>query len=206
MVRLLVLLLLWVVQAAFVILLVNAPWLEQQATHEQTRVEGHFGSARYERVAKRAVANYRSWFVESGIVAASYERLLPEPNRPQHGMEGLAPWFFGWLRHRLDAFWWLVYQAMHRAQLIREWSPILGTLIAAAGTDGLVQRQIKRCQHGRASSDRYTLARRALFLLGSAPALYLSLPVSVSPIAVPIWGSLLALCLLVFMASAQHEL
>lgn len=205
MARVLVLLILLILQGALIVLLVNAAWVERQCAAEQARIEAYLGPARQERIERHALALYRSWVVDSGAVTRSYERLLPDRTAAQHGMEGLAPWFFAWLERRLDAFWWLVFQAIYRAQVVVEWLPYVGVLAAVSTADGMLQRQVRRASAGYASADRYTLARRALLILSFLPFAYLCLPLSIHPVVVPLWGVLLAVALAVFAANAQHE-
>lgn len=206
MTRAFALLVLWLLQAALVVLLVNAEWIGEQAHLERASVARQFGQSRYAQLETRARAIYAEWFIDTGIHAKSYARLLPDSTRPQHGMEGLAPWFFEWLKHRLDAFWWLVFQGICRVQVLREWLTLLLVVGGVAALDGLIQRQIKRSRHALASADRYLFARRALLCLLFAPLLYLSLPIAITPYVVPVWGTCLAITLTLLTAHAQHRI
>lgn len=205
MTRALVLLVLWLLQAALVVLLINADWISTQVQQEQRSVAQQFGNARHATLEARSQEIYAKWFVASGIQKASYTRLLPDHSQPQHGMEGLAPWFFVWLEHRLDAFWRLVFQGIHRVQILCEWLSLLLLIIAAAVIDGVIQRRIRRSRHEPASADRYLIARRALLCLIIAPLLYLSFPIAVTPFVVPIWGGCIAFALMLMTAHAQHR-
>lgn len=202
--RVAVMALLWLLQAALIVLLFNAQWLQRQAQDERAAMAAHLGSTRYERLQQRAEGLYARLFVESGAVAGSYARLLPDRSQP--GNLDLAPWFFRWLARRLDAFWWLVNQGLYRALLLNEWGRYLVWVFAATCCDGLIRRKIKQAGHQSPSSDRYTLARRALLLLMLLPVVYLSLPVSVAPIFVPLWGGMLALTLALLTSHMQHQI
>ena len=204
--RVLLLLCLWALQACLIGLLVDAEWVERQLDAERSLVQTQFGAARSALVTERARNAYRDWFVSNGIVQASYARLLPDPSIPARRMLGLAPWFFRWLEHRLNAFWWLVFEALCRLQLIRAWAAPITVLALAACIDGLVRRQIHRVDHGFASGDRYLIARRVLLVLAIAPAIYLSAPITIAPVAVPLWGALVALLLSQLTANTQHRL
>lgn len=206
MTRAFVLLVLWLLQATLVVLLVNAEWVGDQARLEQASVAQQFGQSRYSQLDTRARAIYAAWFIETGIRAQSYARLLPDSSRPQHGMEGLAPWFFEWLKHRLDAFWWIVFQAICRVQVLREWLTLLLFIGGVSALDGLIQRQIKRSYNALASADRYLFARHSLLCLLFAPLLYLSLPIAITPYVVPIWGACLAITLTLLTSHAQHRI
>lgn len=205
MARVLLLTVLWLLQAALIVLLANAEWVSSETAAERASIAAQFGDRRYGQVQSRASHWYEEWFVHSGAEAESYRRLLPVQDHPQHGMEGIAPWFFEWLRHRLDAFWSLMRQAIFRVQVLREWSLLIGLIALAAWVDGFVQRQIARSRHELASADRFLLARRVFLGLAFAPFLYLTLPLAVTPYVVPVWGLAFALTLMLLTAHAQHR-
>lgn len=206
MLRVFGLIVLWMIQAALVILLVNAQWVEDQAHAERLSIARQVGETRYAALEGRARGLYERWFVATHVREQSYARLLPDPTRPKDGMEGLAPWFFEWLERRLDAFWALAFQAICRLQVFREWILIIGVTLAAATFDGLVQRRIKRANHALASADKYVVARNALLLTLLAPLLYLSAPLTVSPLVVPLWGASLSVALMLLASHAQHRI
>lgn len=197
--------LLWLVQAGIVLILVNADWLDHQTRSERMDTATHVGLARYADLEARARSTYDKWFVATRVRDASYARLLPDPEQPKEGMEDLAPWFFKWLKDRLDVFWSLVFQAFCRVQLIREWATWIGFVAVAAVGDGFVQRRIKAANHSLASADRYAVARNAVTLVIFAPFLYLSMPISITPLAVPVWGASFAIALMLLTAHAQHR-
>ena len=206
MLRLLALFVLWMIQAVLVILLVNAQWVEDQARAERLSIARQFGEARYADLERRAKRSYNRWFVSTHIQKQSYALLLPDPIHPKDGMLGLAPWFFQWLEHRLDAFWVLAFQAICRLQVFREWLVITGVALAAAAFDGIMQRRIKRTNHALASADKYVVARSALLLMLIAPLLYLSAPFAISPFIVPLWGAMLSVTLMLLASHAQHRI
>lgn len=200
------LIVLWMIQATLAILLVNAQWVEHQARAERLSIARQIGEVRYAELEARARGLYDRWFVATHVREQSYARLLPDPSRPNDGMEGLAPWFFEWLEHRLDAFWALTFQAVCRLQVFREWILIIGVTLIAATFDGIVQRRIKRMNHALASADKYVVARNVLLLTLLAPLLYLSAPLAVSPLVVPLWGASLSLALMLLASHAQHRI
>lgn len=204
--RILLLALLWLLQAGLVVLLVSADWIDAQASRERQQVAQEFGQVRYTYITQYAQQLNETWFVQSGLKSASYVRLLPDASQRQPGMENLAPWFFEWLRRRLDAFWTLVLQVIYRMLVLREWRSIVLLTVMAALVDGLVQRQLTRARREHASADRYLFARRALAVLLFAPFVYLTAPLALSPSLVPLWAILFALSLMLLAAHAQHRL
>jgi len=202
----LALLLIWIVQATVIVLLVNAEWVQQQSVVEKERIARDVGEQRSASMMRRAQALYEGWFTETGIRQQTYRRLLPDPSQPRSGVEGLAPWFFEWLKCRLDAFWALVFLGLCRAHLLLEWVPLLTASGAAAIIDGLVQRRIKRFNHALASADKYLMAKWGLTALLFVPLVYLSSPIAVTPLVVPAWGACLSLTCMLLVANAQHRI
>lgn len=203
--RVLLLLVLWVLQTALVLLLIDAQWVERQVKAEQETAAADLGAVLYGELHGNAERIYRRWFVDSGAVDASYADLLPDGRTPKDATKDMAPWFFTWLEHRLDALWWMLYQAVHRLQLMNAWCFYIAALLAVAVVDGVVRWQIKRATHTPPSADRYLVGCRALLLLFIAPLVYFSLPLQIHPSVVPLWGCLLAFSLTLFIANLQQR-
>lgn len=206
MIRALLVLLVWAVQATLICLLVTDGWVEREFSEERSLVASELGSQRANALAGRAERAYRRWFVDNGRVAGSYATVLPDHTVPQQGMENLAPWAFRWAGHRLDAFWWLAYQAVYRLFLLGVWFPYVAVASGAALIDGLVRRQIKRANSGYASGDRIAIARAGLLVLLLGPLFYLSLPIAVPPMMLPLGGAGLALLCSLYAANIQHRI
>jgi hypothetical protein len=132
--------------------------------------------------------------------------LLPDRSRDQKGMEHLAPWLSVWVKGRLDAFWWVVFQGLYRLGLIALWLPALAPLLIALAVDGLVQRQVSKARQGYANPVRYHSAWHALILLAVLPALYLTMPLACHPLVVPLWAIALGAAVRLLLANLQHRL
>jgi hypothetical protein len=206
MARLMFILVIWVMQATLIVLLVNAHWVEEQLRVERMLTQEEWGREREEGIHENVEDRYRRVFLDSGCVRESYARLIPDPTTPQQGMETLAPWFFILLKARIDAFWWLVFQSVYRLEILKRWLPYIATILVAASVEGLVRRHIKRVRLGLVSGDRYSLGRAALWFLVAVLLVYLSAPIAVAPIYVPIWGVLLGACLLLVVSNIQTEI
>lgn len=206
MARWLLILLIWLLQATLILLLVSEGWVEREFNHERALVISQFGRARANALSESTDRHYQRWFVDTGLVKRSYSDLLPDPTIPQKGTENLAPWAFRWVEQRLDAFWWLSYQAVYRLLLLRIWTPYVGCAVLAAVIEGLVRRQIKRARQGYASSDRLVMARTSLLVLILVPLFYLSLPIAVPPVLLPLGGACLALASALYTANIQHRI
>jgi hypothetical protein len=204
--RVLLLVLLWALQLTIVLLLVGAPWIEHSIRVEGAWVAEEFGESNAQGLEQRAEGRFRTWFVSRHWVEQSYRRLLPDPTVPKLGMEGLAPWFFAWLKSRITAGWWLVYGALFRLAILQAWQVYLAVTWMACAVDGLVSRAVKKRTHGYSSGDRYTIARGVLLLLFAAVPIYLFLPVPVAPLAIPIWGGACAVAIVVLTSHAQQKI
>jgi hypothetical protein len=203
--RIVVLVLLWLIQAVFVVVLVNAEWIQDQLSRERQLVSVYLGQRVEGLLSDSTEQTYDGWFVRTGAVKAGYEKLLPDPAIPKHGMENLAPWWFSWLEERLDAFWWVIYQSLYRSQLILHWLPLIAFFVACALIEGLAQRALKRSTFAYASADKHVFAKRALVLLSMSPLMYFVLPFYVHPSVVPIWGAAVVFATTVLIANAQHH-
>lgn len=197
---------LWLIQAVFVVVLVNAEWIQSQLSRERELVKVYLGQTIESVLSEGTEKNYDAWFVRTGAVKAGYEKLLPDPRIPKHGMENLAPWWFDWLEKRLDAFWWVIYQSLYRSQLILHWLPLIAFFAACALIEGLAQRALKRSTFAYASADKHVFAKRVLVLLLMSPLVYFVLPFYVHPSVVPIWGAAVVFATTVLIANAQHQL
>ncbi len=206
MIRLVFILFVWLLQACVIAIAVNAGWVEKQLSQEKAHVEAYLGNETAIYLSSETSGLYKKLFLDTHIVSGTYKRLIPDKNKPQHGMEGLAPWLFIWIEERLDAFWWLVYQGIYRLLVIVQWLPYLLALIMAAFVDGLVDRQVKISEYGYANPVRYQIARRSLIILMSVPLLYLSFPLNIHPMVIPAWVCCIALTIMVFVANAQQRL
>jgi hypothetical protein len=203
--RIVVLVLLWLIQAVFVVVLVNAEWIQNQLSRERELVKVYLGQGVEGILSDSTEQTYDGWFVRTGAVKACYEKLLPDPAIPKHGMENLAPWWFKWLEERLDAFWWVIYQSLYRSQLILHWLPLIALFVACALIEGLAQRALKRSTFAYASADKHVFAKRGLVLLAMSPLMYFVLPFYVHPSVVPIWGAAVVFATTVLIANAQHH-
>ena len=206
MARALLLLLLWIIQVAAVAVFASSTWLQEQIVQEKKSVQAFLGEDTARLISVKADDRFRQTFVDTEVVRHVHRFLIPDESVPKHGTEGLAPWFFEWLSDSLQTFWFVVYQAIYRLLLFSEWLPYLGILILAAGIDGLVERKIRKKNRGYANPVRYRAGIRLLIVFSIVPLLYLTLPISVTPLLVPLWIFGAAAVLMLVTANAQHRI
>jgi hypothetical protein len=206
MARVLLFLVLWGLQIALVAVFASAKWIQAQIVKEKHSVQTYLGEDTATHISKRADESFQALFVDTEMVDGLYGYLIPDASTPKHGTEGLAPWFFSWLHDSLQTFWWLAYQAIYRLFLFSQWMPYLGILLLAAFIDGLVERKIRIKTGEYANSVRYRAGIRALLILLVIPLLYLTLPISVPPLIVPIWIFCASVVLMLVAGNAQHRI
>ncbi|MGI9295060.1 MAG: DUF4400 domain-containing protein [Pseudomonadales bacterium] len=206
MARVLLFLLLWCLQITLVAVFASSAWIQEQIAKEKDSVHAYLGGDTASHIGKRADESFQSLFVDTQVVDGLYGYLIPNAKTPKHGTEVLAPWFFSWLDDSLQTFWWVAYQAIYRLILFSEWMPYLGILLLAAIVDGLVERKIRKKTGDYANSVRYRAGVRALLVLVIIPLLYLTLPISVSPLIVPIWIFSVSIVLMLVAGNAQHRI
>lgn len=206
MARIMFYILIWVAQVALVALLVNSSWVQEQVHNEKVSVEKYLGQNTSIYLVDVTGSVYQSIFLDTGIVSSSYALFLPDRSEDQKGMENLAPWLMVWMEERLDAFWWLVYQAIYRTEIFLQWLPYLLPLLLVSLGDGLVQRKVQKSEYGYANPVRYHAAWHALTIFTVLPLLYISLPLAVHPLAVPLWAISISAIGTVLFANIQHRI
>jgi hypothetical protein len=195
----------WVLELCLTVIFIQIHWIESSATGERLATERFLGELPYRQIHDRTERLYDEWIVESGVLGKSYAAVAHE-HPPAPGKLVLAPGFFEWLKDRLTGVWALVYQIIFRLQTLAYWASGMWLLIAAALLDGVVARQVKRTQNGYANADRYAVAKHSLAGLLFVLLLYLPLPLSVMPAALPVWWGVVALSVWLLTANAQHQL
>lgn len=96
-----------------------------------------------------------------------------------------------------------LYVATMRLAILLFWALFLTPMFAAIIIDGLMQRSVKRAEFGSIRPATFTLAGLVVIPLLSLPALYLTLPFSLSPLLAPVWAAVIALPLSVLISNSQ---
>ncbi|MGI9304178.1 MAG: DUF4400 domain-containing protein [Gammaproteobacteria bacterium] len=209
MIRAWLLILLWIPLAAVILLLASADWVKAQLERERQMVSSYLGPESAGELYARSISLYKAIAVNSGAVDVTYRWTSPWRPAPTHdaGSVGVGHTLSAWMDGRIEVFWRLVYQGIYRLVHLSLWLPYLSIFLFAALADGLVQRAIKKVSiGGYASPIRYNAGFHALFALLAAPLIYLSVPLSVPPISVPIWAVLACVSLVVYAANIQKRI
>ena len=195
---------LWAVQVAIVVVMASPAWMSAQIAGEKAAVATYLGDARAQDISTRSDALFRLLMVDSGVVGTVERGLLPQPGGRMGDSD--IPWLFGWVERSVRTLWFVVYQAIYRLLLLADWVPVLGVVLAAAVVDGGVARSINKSTHQYANPVRYRAGIRALVGLFVVPLFYLSLPVNVTPVVIPVWFFAMAVTVIIVMANAQHRI
>lgn len=95
------------------------------------------------------------------------------------------------------------YVASIRAMLVFFWAAALAPLLLASIYDGLMQRKVKQAEFGSLRPATFTLASMVVIPVIGFPVLYLTLPVTVSPLLAPLWAVVVAWPLSILVANSQ---
>jgi len=173
--------------AAYVIF-VNQSWLQTTITKER---EAHYevlGEKRAEFAEIRATNLFNVWFVNSGVMARSFEIFIPkaDPSAPPESSNSTSAMVFRWMEERIRALWTLVYQVMLRFSNASLWWPFLVLAISPFVVDALAARRIKAHTFGITSPHLQGVATRLIPLLILGYFLLMFAPIVIHPLWVPV--------------------
>ncbi|TWO71466.1 DUF4400 domain-containing protein [Caenimonas sedimenti] len=95
------------------------------------------------------------------------------------------------------------YVLTMRLAIVLFWLAALIPVFVASVYDGLMQRSVKQAEFGSLRPATFTLAGMLVIPVLSLPALYLTLPFSLSPLLAPVWAVIVAIPLSVLVSNSQ---
>jgi hypothetical protein len=95
------------------------------------------------------------------------------------------------------------YVGVMRLAIVAFWLALLAPFFIAAVFDGLMQRSVKQAEFGSMRPATFTLAGLVVIPIVALPALYLTLPFSLSPLLGPAWAAVVALPLSLLVSNSQ---
>jgi integrating conjugative element membrane protein (TIGR03747 family) len=135
------------------------------------------------RVAEKAYSVIR--WIEHQRRLKGIGELLPRSNQEASVIERWAHDLYQRYKLYLEASVYVVQTFVIRLTLILFSSPIFAIAAVVGSIDGLVERDLRRWGGGRESSNVFNLARRSVApAFVTACVVYISLPVSISPVIV----------------------
>lgn len=90
-----------------------------------------------------------------------------------------------------------------RLAIVLFWMAALAPMFVATVYDGIMQRNVKQAEFGSLRPATFTLAGFVVIPMLSLPALYLTLPFSLSPLLAPAWAAIVALPLSLLVSNSQ---
>lgn len=197
---------LWLLQIALVGVLVPSNWLEDQITSERQMTADWLGRDTLVDLVEKADSGFASAFEETGMVAASYA-IIPSKNERDGsaGLENLGGSIWPYVESRIQVMWVTVYQGAQRLAMIQLWLPYLLPLFVPAFIHGMCVREVKKVSYGYASPVVYHAALQTMTLLVFLPLFYVSLPISIHPASVLVWGIALSICFVFISSNIQKQ-
>ena len=95
------------------------------------------------------------------------------------------------------------YVVAMRLAIVLFWLAALAPMFAATVYDGLMQRNVKQAEFGALRPATFTLMGILVIPILSLPALYLTMPFSLSPLLAPVWAAVVALPLSILVSNSQ---
>ena len=186
--------------------LVPTDWSNRIRDQEIGWISAEMGVATAEAIFATAQAWYDSLFLGTGLVAGSYDVLLPDAASiratPELGKLAGNP-IWPWVERRLDIVWSAVYMAVQRLVVLLAWWPFLVFALVGASVDGLLRRRIRQSGFDYPSPLAHRAAVRVMLWLGLLVSLGLFAPLPLPPLAVPVVWVLMAGALAVVLTQTQ---
>ncbi len=188
--------------------LVPTEWSNRVRDQESAWMHQRLGPNTAEAIFKQSKAWSERLFVRSGLVAGSYDLLLPDQARIEHSPElgklADSP-LWPWLRDRLDVIWQSIDPAVQRIVLLLAWWPFFAFALVGGILDGLLRRRIRQSGFDYPSPLAHRLAVGVLLWTGVLVSLGLLLPVAIPPLFVPLLGSLIAIAVGAMVTQTQKR-
>lgn len=169
-------------------LLVGENYLNRVVEREAAMNRQYFTAEVVERSEERASRWFTSIFVDTGVMAHSFDMFIPTQEEIDR-VDSLDPEFgqpiFGWFERRVRAWWTLVWSTFTRASSLLIWAPLIPLFILPWIVDGWTQR--KRRQHTFEISSA-TRQHVSLLALTAIPLLLIAVvtaPVLLHPLFAP---------------------
>jgi hypothetical protein len=188
-------------EAAIILLFLPRSYLQETLTHEERMVTTQLSSETLDYVSDRTRNLFHYWFLDTGIVDASYT-FSGYKGKDRFDDRGLG----AWLNLRLHVFWLAIYLMLFRWLVMSVWLPGTAVLTLPLLVDGLSQREIRKYQFSYASPTVHRQTGQALRLLFALMILLPLMPLSCPPLAYPVAIGLGALALWIMLVNNQKRM
>jgi hypothetical protein len=146
------------------------------------------GQAKAMYAEERAKSVYDRWFVQSGVMQASFDTFIPTTQQANQsaGLEDLGHQVFPWFETRIRAWWTLVYHFFVRTSTALVWWPLLVLTGVPFIIDAFVVRAVKASSFGITSPHFQGLSMRMIPAIVIGYFLLMFAPFVLHPALVPI--------------------
>jgi len=195
----------FVIELLTIVLLIPGNWTDKIIKKESVLIEQNLGTQTNEWIQNEASKWYQSSIIESGVYDAMYDYLIPteEQKNRSTGLENMGKVWFKWVKQRLDAFFYVVYQFYTRFALFLIWMPYICILLIPAIYDGFMSWQVKRTNFDYVSPILHRYGTRGLlYVIGTLLIAFFS-PIVLNPIIIPI--SMMVCCMLIGVVLSNFQ-
>ena len=189
--------------------LVPTEWSNRVQEQEAEWMEQTLGAKTAEAISERSQSWSERLFVRSGLMAGSYDLLIPDDvsveRAPELGKLAESP-VWPLIKDRLDVIWQSLDIAVQRIVLLLAWWPFLAFALVGGILDGLLRRRIRQSGFDYPSPLGHRLAVGALLWIGVSLSLGLLLPVPIPVAVVPMIATIIAVAVGAMVTQTQKRL
>ncbi|EIC23904.1 DUF4400 domain-containing protein [Thiorhodovibrio frisius] len=189
--------------------LVPTEWSSRVQKQEAEWMEQTLGARTAQAIFEQSEAWSERLFVRSGLMAGSYDLLIPDDvsveRAPELGKLAESP-VWPLIQDRLDVIWQSLDIAVQRIVLLLAWWPFLAFALVGGILDGLLRRRIRQSGFDYPSPLAHRLAVGALLWMGVAVSLCLLLPVPIPVVVVPMVAISIAVAVGAMVTQTQKRL
>lgn len=189
--------------------LVPTEWSNRVQEQEAEWLEQTLGARTAQAIFERSDAWSERLFVHSGLMAGSYELLIPDDasvqRAPELGKLADSP-VWPWIKDRLDVIWQSIALAVQRIVLLLAWWPFMAFALVGGILDGVLRRSIRQSGFDYPSPLAHRLAVGALLWIGVSLSLGLLLPVPIPVAVVPMIATIIAVVVGAMVTQTQKRL
>jgi hypothetical protein len=172
---------------------------------ELQMIQSVFGAEDTAKLTHSATVWYNAIFVDTGLIDSTSKAYVNESEKDSSRL------LFGGAVHVADvtngyllSFAAQAYAMMIRLFIILSWLPYIFPFMLAVIIDGTAARKIKLESFGFSSPIAYSLALHAIIVIVFFPAIYLLLPIPVTPLFMPFWALAIALPVSTLIGNTQR--
>lgn len=188
-------------EMAIILIFLPRSYIQETTAHEEQMVRSQLSPQSLEFITDRTRALFQYWFMDTGIVDASYTYSGYE-GKDKFDDRGLS----AWVDLRLHVVWLAVYLMLFRWQVMYVWLPGTTVLTVPLMVDGIAQREIRKYQFSYASPTVHRKTTQTLRVLLASMILLPLLPLSCPPLSYPIAIGLGALALWIMLVNSQKRM